>query len=211
MTEPTTEDEAPSGNVTQRLVFDTAATEDDIPEFLRKGKEVKSLITLPVTKQGITTSIPENPVAVQETRSYDGPVESSNDSVELSVETQEGEVIAKRGTIKPVSEEHGPIPDVSELSVEQLQQLEGEIERKKKEKQAAEKATVIAQIIEVAATYNVTVDEIVDAMGGMKVKRKGVKATQKYMDPKTGATWSGRGKEPIWIRGKKREKFLIPE
>ncbi|EDS82163.1 H-NS histone family protein [Burkholderia pseudomallei S13] len=33
----------------------------------------------------------------------------------------------------------------------------------------------------------------------------------KYRDPKTGATWSGRGREPGWIKGKKRERFLIQQ
>ncbi|WP_153074274.1 H-NS family nucleoid-associated regulatory protein [Paraburkholderia bonniea] len=31
----------------------------------------------------------------------------------------------------------------------------------------------------------------------------------KYHDPKTGNTWSGRGKPPKWISGKNRERFLI--
>ncbi|MFP3741092.1 H-NS family nucleoid-associated regulatory protein, partial [Burkholderia sp. SIMBA_019] len=31
----------------------------------------------------------------------------------------------------------------------------------------------------------------------------------KYQDPKTGNTWSGRGKPPKWIVGKNRERFLI--
>ncbi|MPW11069.1 H-NS histone family protein [Paraburkholderia sp. CNPSo 3155] len=32
----------------------------------------------------------------------------------------------------------------------------------------------------------------------------------KYADPKTGATWSGRGRAPAWIAGAKdRSKFLI--
>ena len=32
----------------------------------------------------------------------------------------------------------------------------------------------------------------------------------KYADPKTGATWSGRGLAPLWIRDvKDRSKFLI--
>jgi DNA-binding protein H-NS len=33
----------------------------------------------------------------------------------------------------------------------------------------------------------------------------------KYRDPATGATWSGRGRAPGWIQGKKRERFLIKE
>lgn len=32
----------------------------------------------------------------------------------------------------------------------------------------------------------------------------------KYADPKTGATWTGRGRAPVWIRDvKDRSKFLI--
>ncbi|TAM05675.1 MAG: H-NS histone family protein [Paraburkholderia sp.] len=32
----------------------------------------------------------------------------------------------------------------------------------------------------------------------------------KYQDPKTGATWSGRGRAPLWIASaKNRDRFLI--
>ncbi|MBN6209404.1 H-NS histone family protein [Ralstonia pickettii] len=40
----------------------------------------------------------------------------------------------------------------------------------------------------------------------MASKKKTVAPT--YRDPKTGATWSGRGRAPTWI-GKNRDKFLI--
>jgi DNA-binding protein H-NS len=42
--------------------------------------------------------------------------------------------------------------------------------------------------------------------------RAQVKGTKppKYRDPVTGATWSGMGHEPFWIKGKSREAFLIP-
>jgi len=30
-----------------------------------------------------------------------------------------------------------------------------------------------------------------------------------YRDPATGATWSGRGTEPAWIRGRDRETFKV--
>ena len=40
------------------------------------------------------------------------------------------------------------------------------------------------------------------------------KAAPKYRDPRTGKTWSGRGRTPIWLRdqeekGKDREDFRI--
>ncbi|KVC71743.1 H-NS family nucleoid-associated regulatory protein [Burkholderia ubonensis] len=35
------------------------------------------------------------------------------------------------------------------------------------------------------------------------------KIAPKYRDPASGATWSGRGLEPRWIRGRNRQEFLI--
>lgn len=35
------------------------------------------------------------------------------------------------------------------------------------------------------------------------------KVAAKYLDEKTGATWTGRGKPPAWIQGKNRDDFLI--
>ena len=35
------------------------------------------------------------------------------------------------------------------------------------------------------------------------------KAVAKYLDAKSGATWTGRGKPPAWIKGKNRNDFLI--
>jgi DNA-binding protein H-NS len=45
-------------------------------------------------------------------------------------------------------------------------------------------------------------------------KRKGAKAAVKYRDPKTGDTWSGRGRMASWLAakveaGQKAEKYLV--
>jgi DNA-binding protein H-NS len=47
--------------------------------------------------------------------------------------------------------------------------------------------------------------------GAAKAPRASVLHVEpKYRDPKTGATWSGRGRAPLWIRDvKNRSKFLI--
>lgn len=49
------------------------------------------------------------------------------------------------------------------------------------------------------------------ATGAAKTPRTSVHHVEpKYADPKTGATWSGRGRAPAWISGAKdRSKFLI--
>ena len=96
-------------------------------------------------------------------------------------------------------------------SVEELQAERERLDAEIKAKQDAQKASVIAQIKTVVDTYSIPVDELVEALGGLKSKRKGIKAKQKFRDPATGTTWSGRGKEPAWIKGQNRDDFLIPE
>ena len=102
-------------------------------------------------------------------------------------------------------------PSGSSKSVEELTAERERLDAEIKEKQNAEKASVIAQIKTVVETYSITVEELVEALGGLKSKRKGIKAKPKYKDPATGVIWSGRGKEPAWIKGKNRDQFLIAE
>ena len=42
-----------------------------------------------------------------------------------------------------------------------------------------------------------------------KAKRTGAKVAPKYRNPETGDTWTGRGREPGWIKGKNRDDFAL--
>lgn len=66
---------------------------------------------------------------------------------------------------------------------------------------------VIQQVRQIVSEYGLTAEDI-----GLSSKRGGAgkkkTVAPKYQDPKTGATWSGRGRAPTWI-GKNRDRFLI--
>lgn len=138
-------------------------------------------------------------------------------------EAPEAEPVEETEAAAPEDAEHiDTDPDVSieapaatsgedAKSVEELQAEREKLDAEIKAKQDAQKASVIAQIKTVVDTYSIPVDELVEALGGLKSKRKGIKAKQKFRDPASGATWSGRGKEPAWIKGQNRADFLIPE
>ncbi|SIT42421.1 Histone family protein nucleoid-structuring protein H-NS [Paraburkholderia ribeironis] len=69
---------------------------------------------------------------------------------------------------------------------------------------------VIADIRQKIAEYGLTAQDLgfaVAARRGRPPKKAPLPA--KYQDPKSGNTWSGRGKPPKWIVGKNRERFLI--
>jgi len=94
-----------------------------------------------------------------------------------------------------------------------------------------EKSAILTGIKEQMSTYGITLKDLqiggsskVIAPQGVKTEtsiksESQVKATRrkpeaKYLDPKTGSTWSGRGKTPKWLQaallsGKKKEKYAI--
>ena len=74
--------------------------------------------------------------------------------------------------------------------------------------QKAQRQDVLAQIKKVVETYKIPLPELGEYLG-IKGTRKGSKAKPKYKDPASDKTWSGRGKEPLWIKGKDRTGFLI--
>lgn len=81
---------------------------------------------------------------------------------------------------------------------------------------------------DLAKRGNLTLQELIDAKkrasgkGGKAVKSGGATTGRKpqfkgpqpakYQDPKSGATWSGKGRAPGWIaNAKSRDKFLIEQ
>lgn len=92
---------------------------------------------------------------------------------------------------------------IADLEAKELD-IKAQIEARKQ----AEKQHVCGEIVKVMSQFTVDIDYLAAFMG-VKYKRKGSKAKPKYRDPMTGKTWSGRGKTPVWIRGKDFSKFLI--
>jgi DNA-binding protein H-NS len=91
-------------------------------------------------------------------------------------------------------------------------QLTAQLEKLHKEVAAArekEIAQAIADIKQKVAEYDLTAEEL----GFTSQRKPGRKAAPasvaKYRNPKTGETWSGRGRSPAWLAGKNRERFLI--
>ncbi|MVW71079.1 MULTISPECIES: H-NS family nucleoid-associated regulatory protein [unclassified Bordetella] len=107
--------------------------------------------------------------------------------------------------------------------------IEKEISKLQKKAEALQnkrRKPVIASIISSMRDYNITPEEIATAFNSAskaprQAGRRAVTTSKrpvapKYRHPKTGETWSGRGKAPRWLAaeeaaGKQRESFLIAE
>ncbi|MCL4665776.1 H-NS family nucleoid-associated regulatory protein [Burkholderia pseudomallei] len=102
-----------------------------------------------------------------------------------------------------------------------LEAIETKIKRLQEQAQAMkakQASATLDRIVELMRKNGVTVADIEAHLGGKKRGgRPGKKAAAhaapaaaKYQDPKTGATWSGRGRAPAWIANvKNRARFLI--
>ncbi len=81
-----------------------------------------------------------------------------------------------------------------------------------------ESSAIMDRIRELMETHRLTPDDIAahfgkrtpGRKGNVATKASGYKVAPKYANPKTGATWTGRGRAPEWIANvKDRSKFLI--
>jgi DNA-binding protein H-NS len=68
----------------------------------------------------------------------------------------------------------------------------------------------VSRVRELVAEYELTPSDVFPG-GGRGRARSGSRGSvaPKYRNPETGETWSGRGRSPNWLKGKKRESFLI--
>ena len=83
--------------------------------------------------------------------------------------------------------------------LEQRDQLEAQI----KQAERVEKQAAINQAQQLISDFGLTTEDL------FPIRKATTKAPIKYRDPATGAEWSGRGREPLWIKGKSREQFAV--
>jgi DNA-binding protein H-NS len=75
-----------------------------------------------------------------------------------------------------------------------------------------ELSNVIEEIRSKIAEYGLTAQDLGFAAAARRGRPpKKAPLPPKYQDPKSGNTWSGRGKPPNWIAGKNRDRFLISQ
>ena len=105
--------------------------------------------------------------------------------------------------------------NLEHLTVAELTEVIRRAEALRQEKQEEAKAALLAKWQAEAAENNLSFDAILAGQQptqgqGRKVRRgAGAKAAAKFRNPETGDTWSGRGREPNWLKGKNREEFKL--
>lgn len=89
----------------------------------------------------------------------------------------------------------------------QRAELEKQIEAARKDALSS----AISQVRALVAEYELTEEDIFAKKAPRTASATYKPVAPKYRDPVSGATWTGRGKPPLWIAGKDRLPFLIQE
>jgi DNA-binding protein H-NS len=95
--------------------------------------------------------------------------------------------------------------DLSNLKIKDLNELIEKAKKRISEVEKSEAAEVRAKLIAMAKEHGYDAAQLIGGGGstkaavaaGDKVRRP---AKAKYKDPVSGATWTGRGLKPLWVR-----------
>lgn len=79
---------------------------------------------------------------------------------------------------------------------------------------ATQSESALQKIHDLMARHNLTISDIEKFTGSRKKSGRAASSRKAsvvaYQDPKTGATWSGRGRAPAWIaKARDRSKFAV--
>ncbi|AFQ52081.1 H-NS family nucleoid-associated regulatory protein [Burkholderia cepacia] len=89
----------------------------------------------------------------------------------------------------------------------QLERLQQKIDKEREKAISDAIAAIRAKIEE----FDITAEELgFRPLGTAAVAKPKRPLPPKYLNPKTGETWSGRGRAPAWL-GKNRARFLIKD
>lgn len=105
--------------------------------------------------------------------------------------------------------------DLSKLSVNELEDLQGDIQEIIKQRREEEKAEGIQKIKDIMEQYDLGWHDFPGLRTRSLNNATARKAAVRYRDPENpGNTWAGRGRKPLWLEtalaaGKDLESFRV--
>ena len=91
-------------------------------------------------------------------------------------------------------------------SYQELIAQKNALDKRIEEARSTEAKEALATVKQLIATFGFTSQQV---FPWKPEEKKKVEA--RYYDPESGATWTGRGKPPLWIAGQDRLNFLIQD
>lgn len=91
-------------------------------------------------------------------------------------------------------------------SYQELKAKIAELEQQAEELRRSERRGAIQQIRELMQNHGVTLQDLEEGTKKRPGKDRSPVAA-KYRDPESGKTWTGRGRAPLWLKGRSKGNF----
>lgn len=95
----------------------------------------------------------------------------------------------------------------SSLSYKQLLAQRDSLDAKIADARKVELASAVAKVRALISEFGLSERDVFPS--GRNSALKNTTVAPKYRDPLSGATWTGRGKTPAWIKDQDRQKYVI--
>jgi DNA-binding protein H-NS len=95
---------------------------------------------------------------------------------------------------------------LSNLSYHDLIAQRNALDKQIENLRAAERQSILDELRQKIVFYEIDLADLGGSTGQLRVKRP---VAPKYRHPESGATWTGRGRQPRWLYGENPEHFLI--
>ena len=101
--------------------------------------------------------------------------------------------------------------NIDKMNLKELMALKARVEAQMPETANRERAAVRGEIDQLLARKGLKLTDVLGSSGTARRSTKGRSVPPKFRDPKSGATWAGRGRRPAWYDPKHPERFQVAE
>jgi DNA-binding protein H-NS len=101
--------------------------------------------------------------------------------------------------------------NIEKMSLSDLRSTLAKVEAEIPRARAREAQAVREQVSKLLEAKGLKLSDVMGASGSARRSTRGQSVPPKYRDPKSGATWAGRGRSPRWFDKRHTEKFQVGE
>ncbi len=101
--------------------------------------------------------------------------------------------------------------NIEKMSLSELKATLAKVEDQIPKTRAREAQAVRDEVNTILAKKGLKLSDVLGQAGSARRSTKGRTVPPKFRDPKSGATWAGRGRRPAWYDPKHPERFQVSE
>ena len=101
--------------------------------------------------------------------------------------------------------------NIDKMSLAELKAMAAKVEAEIPRARAREAQVVREQVTKLLEAKGLRLTDVMGTSGSARRSTRGRTVPPKFRDPKSGATWAGRGRRPAWYDPRHPERFQVAE